>query len=497
MLTFMVTVAPPSPPPPALLPSSVAVYCRISQDRTGAGLGVARQEQDCRAWAGRHGWIVGDVYADDDISAWSGKPRPRYRDLLADIESGCRDGLIIWHPDRLHRSPRELEDFIALLERHEIPIGSVTAGEIDLSTPTGRMTARIVGAVARHESDHKAERIRRKHLELAQNGQVPGGGQRPFGFEQDRVTIRESEAQLIREGAGRVLAGEGVRTVAADWNERGVSTVTGVRWAPTTVKRLLRSGRIAGWREHNGVLTAEAVWPAIIDLAMHRRLRAVLDDPSRARSVPTNARSYLLSGFVRCGHCGQEALRSNEEPIVAMTSRPVARKGHRYRRYACVKDRGGCNRVGIGAEPLEELIIEAVLQRLDGPGLAAELRRLDQASETLDGIDAEVEELEQRSAELAEMFAAGEISRTEWATARRPLQSNLLKAQQVQAKTARKQAVLPELAESGVLRAAWPDLSLDAKRAILDQVIAWIVIAPTTKDNNKFDPGRVNVRWRV
>ncbi|MBA3489531.1 MAG: recombinase family protein, partial [Longispora sp.] len=54
------------------------IYVRISQDREGAGLGVARQETDCRALCERLGWTVVDVYADNDTSAYSGAPRPQW-----------------------------------------------------------------------------------------------------------------------------------------------------------------------------------------------------------------------------------------------------------------------------------------------------------------------------------------------------------------------------------------------------------------------------------
>ena len=75
----------------------------------------------------------------------------------------------------------------------------MTAGEFDLCTPEGRLTARIVGSVARKESEDKSRRIRRKHVELAKAGKVSGGGRRPFGFESDRVTIREDEAAPERK----------------------------------------------------------------------------------------------------------------------------------------------------------------------------------------------------------------------------------------------------------------------------------------------------------
>ena len=127
---------------------SAAIYCRISKDRAGAGLGVDRQEQDCRELAIRLGWTVTAVHADNDISAYSGKPRPAYRALLADLRAGRVDAVLAWHNDRLHRSTAELEEYIEV--SGAAPTHFVKAGPLDLSTASGRMTARITGAVSRH-----------------------------------------------------------------------------------------------------------------------------------------------------------------------------------------------------------------------------------------------------------------------------------------------------------------------------------------------------------
>ena len=103
-------------------------------------------------------------------SAFSGKKRPAYERMLDAVQSGRIDGIVAWHPDRLHRSPRELEDFIDLLEATGCGVGTVQAGDYNLSTATGRQNARIVGVVARGESEHKSDRIRRKLLQNAQEG---------------------------------------------------------------------------------------------------------------------------------------------------------------------------------------------------------------------------------------------------------------------------------------------------------------------------------------
>jgi site-specific DNA recombinase len=59
-------------------PGSVraGLYCRISDDRAGGGLGIERQRKDCVRLAEKLGWRVIDTYTDNDISAYSGRRRP-------------------------------------------------------------------------------------------------------------------------------------------------------------------------------------------------------------------------------------------------------------------------------------------------------------------------------------------------------------------------------------------------------------------------------------
>jgi hypothetical protein len=101
-------------------PKAAAIYCRISHDPSGERLGVQRQEDDCRAEATRRHWQITGIYVDDDRSAFSTrKPRPEYQRLLRDIQEGLVDGVLIWRLDRLHRQPRELEEFIPLTDKHQ------------------------------------------------------------------------------------------------------------------------------------------------------------------------------------------------------------------------------------------------------------------------------------------------------------------------------------------------------------------------------------------
>jgi site-specific DNA recombinase len=140
------------------------IYARISSDRESDGLGVARQIEDCERLAKRKGWRVVEQYVDDDVSAWSGTKRPEYVRGLADLEAGAINGLLVYDLDRLHRQPSELESFIALCQRLRLTNVASVSGDIDLTTADGQFQARILGAVAKKESDDKSRRIRRKHL---------------------------------------------------------------------------------------------------------------------------------------------------------------------------------------------------------------------------------------------------------------------------------------------------------------------------------------------
>jgi DNA invertase Pin-like site-specific DNA recombinase len=461
-------------------PQVAGVYCRISQDRAGDGLGVQRQEADCRDLVSRRGWQLGDVYVDDDRSAFSGKRRPEYERLLADLKAQRVTAVVAWHPDRLHRSPRELEDFIDLVEANGAVVATVQAGEYDLASAAGRMTARVVGAVARAESEHKSDRIRRQREQAAAEGRFHGG-RRPYGYESDGTTVRSEEAAMICEAAKRVLAGESVRRVAFDWNDREIPSSTGGEWCITSLRELLVSPRIAGRRTFRGDDIGPAQWPAIITPDQHIRLVQGLNGqrkPRRGRP-PTN----LLTSMVRCELCGATLSSS--------------RSANRGRRYLCRKlpGRPGCGRTAIEATNLEPLVTEAVLLRVDTRALAAALtRRADHNGDTdiaggLSSIEAQLETLD------GDFYVEQVIDRARWLKVKRELETRREQLQNQITIQSRTTALDGYLDGDGALRRAWPELPIDTQRAILATLIDHITIGPARRQGRRFDPDRVDITW--
>jgi site-specific DNA recombinase len=472
--------------------SAAAIYCRISLDKAGEGLGVKRQQELCEKLAAEKGWFVGEVYVDNDKSAYGKRPRPEYERMLADLEAGRRDAVLCVDLDRLTRRPSELERFMELADARGIALANVS-GDTDLSSSDGRFKARIMGAVARQESEKKAERVSREAEQAARSGK-PRASRRPFGYEMDLVTLREDEAELIREAVKRVLAGETVPRVCVDWNERGIASPQGAKhgWAATSLVNVLRSGRIAGLRTYKGEVVAEGSWPEIIDRETFERLQAKIKR-TRRNGRPTH---HLLVGILRCGYCGCLLWTSWHNPC----KKDSEGKRHRERerrapRYACVKRPGhpGCGRCTVRTEPLDELVIDAVIERVSGRRLAAALRRVGKDEEGK--ASAELTAAEARLEELAADYAAGEISRREWMAARDKARERIAAAVRL---LDRRDALLAELPrdQHALRKELSKEAPLDRRRAIIGAVIDSIVIH-ATKPSPRFDRDRVEIIWRA
>jgi len=457
------------------------IYARISSDREGDQLGVTRQIEDCRRYAERCGFEVADVYVDDDTSAWSGKRRPEFERMLDDLRGRRIGAVLAWHLDRLTRHPRELEAFIDLCEELRVELGCVT-GEVDLGSHIGRLTARMLGGLARYESDHKSERIRRKHEEIATNGRVSGGGSRPYGYESDKVTVRAGEAAIVRECAKRLLAGEPVRSIAKDLNERGVASASGGAWSPQSLRRMLASPRISGQREHRGEIVAKAVWPAIISPQDGAKIRALLANPERRTNK--TARRYVLGGLLVCSHCGER-----------LVARP--RTGGQ-RRYACAKGPGfsGCGKTYINAEEVEHFVTEAVLIRLDSAALQRTIERRHRKAPDAQRWLAEMEQAQSKLAELAEMYGQGECTIVEWKAARKPIEQRLTDARKQLAKVSRSGVLDRYVGNGAGLRADWDSLDLSQQHAIVAAVVDSVVVGPARRGYNRFDESRLTPVWR-
>ncbi|MBS4103002.1 recombinase family protein [Tsukamurella paurometabola] len=469
---------------------SAAVYARISSDPTGQSLGVQRQLEDCRSLAQSRGWDVGEEYVDNDFSAYSGKSRPAYQRMLADLRSGARDAVIVYNLDRLHRQPSELEAFVEVCESAGVRDVATVTADIDLGNDDGLFMARIFAAFAAKESGRKSARIRRKAFANAQAG-LPHGPVRPFGYEDDKITIRESEATVIREVVDRFLAGESMRSLSAWLTETNVPTVRGAAWRPSSLGTVIRSARIAGLREYKGEIIGPAVWDSIISVEQRNQVLARF--AARQASGRRAPRKYLLSGLLRCGRCGTPLYTSTQH----VKSTSGGGRVRRSRRYSCMSgpDHNGCGKLTIVAEPVEQIITAAVLARLDSPQLADALTGRVSADAQLTQLQAQVEADQNKLDELAGLYADGAITAREWMTARVPIEARI-KAMSRHITEQTTAPVLDGLIGNGAeLAQSWDTLNLDRQHAIIRALLDYATIMPGHRGTQSVALERVQPQW--
>lgn len=506
-------------------------YARISKDDLRQGNGVQRQEQGIRTYAEREGWELVDVLSDNDLSAskYATKPRPGYERFLHLARSGAVERAVIYRVDRLLRIPTELEALIILVEE----LGGAfrveaLKGRLDLTTAEGLKYARDRVNDAAFESDLLSERLRDSFDQHAAAGQP--WSVRAFGYAcmslrpcegagcchgqhcdhiprhkrccripgcpHDGMTVIEREADLLRQAAAAVKAGESLNMIARGWNTVSVLLMAsghapvlgpqgGKRWSSTNVRSVLTGYRQAGLRVHRRGTDEEAVfpgaWDAILDRGDHEALRRMLlEDPDRKAKHPPRRQAF--TGIIRAE--GGEAM-----------SRDLVR-GHRV--YRPRRHGGVGAHVAIRAEPLERFIEELLFARAESGNLVERVAaRRSQAQRIHHGEDPAV--IEREILQAAEDEASGLITRPVWLAKHQRLQGRLAKAQAIA------QANGHDPALDGItanLRDEWSSLSNDRKRAILGAVFEQVVVLPAGNVGGRrltaeVVAERVRVTWRI
>lgn len=465
-------------PRAGVAPFAVASYARLSKragDGAGWTLANERQHDDNTATMERAYPGAPVAYYGDNRSAWDESvTRPEFDQLVADIEAGMYRAVIGWHADRFTRQPIQLERLWAACRRTgtELWTGGQQVTDITM--------LRIQSALAAAESDIKSKRARRRHKQLADHGEFHGGRRR-FGYEPGMATIRESEAVIIREVAGRLLAGDPLAAIARDLEARGIQTAEGGKWAGPNLGTMMKRPHLAALRVHQGEIVGAGSWPAVLDRTTWERVQHLLTDPKRRTSY-TNARRYLMAGLATCHACGAP-LRGRPGP-----------KGHEESRaYACATGRHCYRQVAEVDAAVEAAVVER-LSMADAAGALVDST----AADTLTDLEAAHRDLEARWAEESAKHARGEISERAYRMNSAAFEAEL-DALEARVAEAREAAARPVEALEGLTgptaAAKWATLPLGRKRAVIDYLAAVSLKGAATR-RAPFSADDVVMDWR-
>jgi DNA invertase Pin-like site-specific DNA recombinase len=332
-----------------------AVYTRKSSEE---GLeqefnSLHAQREACESYIASQrseGWVlVRDQYDDGGISGGT-LERPGLKRLLADIEDGLVDVVVVYKIDRLSRSLMDFSKLVEVFDRNGVTFVSVTQS-FNTTTSMGRLTLNILLSFAQFEREVTAERIRDKVRASRMKGMWMGGCP-PLGYEvKNRKLIETADATHVRWVFARFIEIGSGTVLARELAERGVTTSRGHRIDKKFIYRMLNNRVYIGEAVHKGT-SYPGEHAAIVDREAWDSVHAILTESPRKRAARTRADTPALLKGLLYGPGG------------AAFSPTHTRKGGRLYRYYVSQSvlKHGAGSCSIGRVPAGEIEIAVIDQ---------------------------------------------------------------------------------------------------------------------------------------
>jgi len=337
------------------------------------------QREACEAYIRSqeaNGWRILPTHYDDGGFTGANIDRPAFQRLLADIDDGEIDIVVVYKVDRLSRSLLDFAQVMDLFQRAGVDFVSVTQN-FSTADAMGRLTLNMLMSFAEFEREMISERTRDKIAASRRKG-LWTGGPVPLGYDvrEKKLVINPVEAPVAREVFELYVAHKSAVMVAGILNREKRKTKRrranngnvrgGKAWNKNSVLRVLRNPVYAGFMPYGDELH-DGEHEALIDKETFERAQAILDKRKDCGRKRGRNPAYLLAGILRCT-CGG-----------AFTPASTRTRGKEYRYYRCVtRDKNGdeaCSARPLPAGTIEEFVVEQMRGAVAKPEMAAEVEQ--------------------------------------------------------------------------------------------------------------------------
>ncbi len=332
------------------------IYTRVSTDEQAQeGVSLIAQREACTHLLQALGHKEWTVVEDPGLSGKDNK-RPGMQRILAGIGAGEIAGVVVWKFDRLTRSLRDLIDFVALCDKHQVAFRSVCE-QVDTSGPMGRMVLHLLGAVAQYVRESIAANVKAAKTHIRIHGGWSGGpvpaGCRVVGTKgRFRLEADPDAGPIVSQAWTRIIAGGTLAGVGAWLGTQGISGPRARAWNAQNLRHLLGGQQVVG---------------LLVDKATQRQAIEVLAGrtaPTAGTHAKRSDRVWPLAKIARCALCGNA--------MVGVHCRGRHGAGYPYLRCAG-RRKGACKAADLPAAAWEGVVMDA-LARAMAPG--GELERL-------------------------------------------------------------------------------------------------------------------------
>jgi site-specific DNA recombinase len=355
-----------TPAKPIVRKIRCAVYTRKSSEE---GLdqefnSLHAQREACEAYVASQraeGWLLlQDRYDDGGVSGGT-LERPALKRLIADIEGGMVDVVVVYKIDRLSRSLMDFAKLVEVFDAQNVTFVSVTQS-FNTTTSMGRLTLNILLSFAQFEREVIGERIRDKFAASRARGMWMGGWA-PLGYDiKDRkLLVNEPEAKTVRMIFERFAKIGSATLLAKALAAETVRTKRGTLFDKGSLYKLIGNRVYLGQAVHKGV-AHPGEHEAIVSQALWDRAHAAMAESPRKRAAKARAQTPALLKGLLFG------------PTGAAMSPTHTRKGGRLYRYyvsqsVLKQGRGACPIGRVPAGEVETAVIDQLRGILRSPNV--------------------------------------------------------------------------------------------------------------------------------
>jgi site-specific DNA recombinase len=370
MRTSTTTTSRPAHPRATIRLVRCAVYTRKSSEE---GLEQEFNSLDAQREAGEafarsqagEGWVILPERYDDGGFTGGNMDRPALKRLMADIEAGKIDCVVVYKVDRLSRSLLDFARMMQTFEQYQVSFVSVTQ-QFNTATSMGRLVLNVLLSFAQFEREIISERTRDKIAATRRKGKW-AGGHPLLGYDVDpqgyKLVVNPAEAERVRAVFALYLEHGSLLPVVEELATRGW---TNKRWTTrkghdrggkpftrTSLYQLLTNVAYVGKVRYKAEVH-DGEHPAVVDPAVFQQTQDTLRRNGRTGGAPTrNQFGMLLKGLLRCVPCGS-----------AMTPTHTTKGGRQYRYYVCVsaqkRGRACCPSKAIPAGAIEGFVVDRI-----------------------------------------------------------------------------------------------------------------------------------------